>query len=253
MRLPLLIAVVVIVALLLPGPALMAAPEAPRMTAVTSYNPSPSAVMAYGAKGDAKTGMVTFVGRVYNNYTKVNFQLNKIRAKIPWNAQLVETWGGLPGTAPADGPNSEGWIQWNMAKGMNNAESNSAMFGFTVAGWDGKSTLTVGWECAWAGIPNTGSDPKKTNSVGGFTDETNMRDNVKAVTVNYPLDRQNVPGFGISDGIYRVVGVDGNNYGSANINVPSAEAFLALKKDVDALKSKAGISAAQDEAPLPTE
>ncbi len=229
MRLPLLIAVVVIVALLLPGPAIIAAPEAPRMTGITSLvGGAPGVTLAYGAKGDAKTGMVTFVGRVYNTQSSMYWKLNRLRAKIPWNAQLVETWCALPGTAPADGPDADGWIQWNNMK--SGSETSSPLCGFTVAGWDGKATLNSGWEASWQGqIPS-----KTPSNVGGYTDDTNNRLSVKAATVNYPFDRQTVGGV-VTDGVYRVVGVDGSNAGSSQILVPSAEAFLALKARVDKL------------------
>jgi len=244
MRLPLLIAVVVVVALLLPGPALMAAPsgiDAPRMQSFTSYmNGSPGIVLVYGAKGDPKTGMVTFNARVYNTYAQVTWRMNKIRAKMPWNAQLLESWGGLPGSNIADGPDPEGWIQWNTGKAA--SETNTAYYGFTVGGWDGKSQLTVGWEASWMGSVFD----KKPNSLSGYTDDTNNRNNVKVVTVNYPFDLQTIGGQP-TKGIYRAVGFDGSNEGTAYIMVPSADAFLALKKDVDALKTKAALPAGQDE------
>jgi hypothetical protein len=93
MRLPLLIAVVVIVALLLPGPlALAVTPDPPRMMGITSMiSGSPGVKIVYGAKGDAKTGMVTFVGRGYNTQADIDWGKVGLGAKVPAGVYLVES------------------------------------------------------------------------------------------------------------------------------------------------------------------
>ncbi len=222
LRLPLVIAVVVIVALLLPGASMIAAPEPPRMTGITSYIAgSPGMKMAYGAKGDPKTGMVTFVGRLYNA-TQVDTVLNiRYRARIPDGTQLVESWCSTPGTYPVDGVGPDGWIEWARVRQTRGPGGSASLCGFTVSGWDGKSQLTSGWQASW--------DSK--TGVQSWTDFEGAKHYDTAVTVKYPFD------FG---GIVKVVGVN------ESVDVPTAAAFKALQDDVAKLKAAAGMSIGEE-------
>lgn len=159
---------------------------------------------------------------------------------MPWNAQLVESWCGTPGNQPADGPDADGWLQWNNKKG--GGETSSPVCGFTVAGWDGKSMLQTGWQASWDGmIPD-----KKPNSLG-YIDDTNNRDNVVVASVNYPFDTQEMSKGVFTKGYYRVVGVDGSNNGRGFVYVPTENKFMELENAVKALQAKAGSAATQEE------
>jgi hypothetical protein len=245
MRLPLLLAVVVIVAMLLPGPlALAVTPDPPRMMGITSMGTltgSPGVKITYGANGDAKKGMVTFVLRGYNTQADIDWGRRALRAKVPWGVNLLESWCSQPGTFPGDYDPNTGWIEWsNQQGGGFGSETNTAVCGFTVGGWDGKQVLDSGVEVHWAGA----KVDKKPNALG-WTDGTNNRQNVATASFRYPFDTEIVGGAPVR-GFFLVVPQDGGNEGQSSIYVPSSAKFRELEARVKALEAKAGI-AAQDE------
>lgn len=221
LRLPLVIAVVVIVAMLLPGASMIAAPENPRVTGISSYISGSSGMkMTYGAKGDAKNGLVTFVGRLYN--TSADTVLNvRYRARIPDGTSLVESWCVTPGTYPVDSVAPDGWIEWSRVRQTRTADGSAPLCGFTVSGWDGKSQLVSGWQASW--------DSK--TGVQNWIDEFGAAHYDVAATVKFPFD------FG---GFQNAQGVD------AAFLAPTKATFDALAARVKALEAKAGMSAGEE-------
>ena len=218
LRLPLVIAVVVIVAMLLPGASMIAAPETPRLNGTTSFYTGPGIQLRYGVKGDAKTGMVTFVARVTNDSSDWirNVQL---KGRIPDGTTLVESFCSIPGTYPGD---SDGqWVTWSRIQRQRNPEGSTSVCGFTVSGWDGKKQLVSGFQAWWDGNKN----------VSTWTDESGGVQKDKAVTIKWPYD---------ADGTVKVVGVDDT------FSVPTAASFSALKSDVDKLKKSAGLLSGEE-------
>ncbi|MCL4498909.1 MAG: hypothetical protein M1335_01525 [Chloroflexi bacterium] len=228
MRLPLLIAVVVIVALLLPGPAIVASGDFPRLTGTTSFVAgTPGVKVAYGAKADAKAGTITFVGKAFNTQANVNWTKVVLSAKVPDGLTLEESWCTLPGTTPGSGPDANGYVQWMFPKKAG-SETSIPMCGFTVSGWDGKSTVTTGWIANWAG--STGG--KAPGGVSTWVDASGGVHSDSAVTVNFPFD---------STGFVKVIGNDDK------FDVPTKATFQSLEKRVKALEASAGIPSGQDE------
>jgi hypothetical protein len=240
MRLPMIIAVVVIVALLLPGPlALAVTPDPPRLTGANSFvSGTPGAKLNYGAKSDAKTGMVTFVGRSYNTSSNINWGKVSLAVKVPNGTNLIESWCSQPGTYPGDYDPNTGWVRWSVVKrAAGVSETSTHLCGITVGGWDGKAILDSGWEADWAGAIISSSPASL-----GWKDGTNNRNNILTASFRYPFDTEIVSGSPVR-GFYRVLTKDTDNAGGDNVYVPSSATFRALEARVKALESKAGMAA----------